>query len=400
MHTTKEDGLTHEVEIESVRLLQTRLDRIRKRYSELEPKDASCSTTDRDDSPSMSDGPFGSAMPRSKSTITMVSDSPKLGSGNKAERLLGLGLGSVDKTTGSTLDEDTSSKIGKAKGWLKKSFANKKRRKDGSLDSPLGSSPGNSPLLAASPQPDGPQSSSPLLPVPGIPGVGLKAKKSPKPTYNPIEQPANRSALAAAASVPPAFIDSPFTSSESHSPTSKSAIRSDDPPEIYTSLLDSSSESHDHEAKGGNGNGFAFEFELPTMSPRSDTFDPTPMPASPRRNSQPPSPRCPTSPHMSRSFSKRSSLLPPNTANILANEISGPGSSKLTVGKKEKEVVEVGYAPKLHAYAIRMLAELEDAQKEVSLLHLGLGQMLIALGSTTNGGQKEELVKWTGLLLD
>jgi hypothetical protein len=30
---------------------------------------------------------------------------------------------------------------------------------------------------------------------------------------------------------------------------------------------------------------------------------------------------------------------------------------------------EEGYAPKLHAYAIRMLAELEDAQKEVSKDH-------------------------------
>jgi hypothetical protein len=35
-------------------------------------------------------------------------------------------------------------------------------------------------------------------------------------------------------------------------------------------------------------------------------------------------------------------------------------------GKGYKAVVDVGYPEKKHAYAIRMLAELEDAQKEVS----------------------------------
>jgi hypothetical protein len=39
---------------------------------------------------------------------------------------------------------------------------------------------------------------------------------------------------------------------------------------------------------------------------------------------------------------------------------------------KDTEIKEKGYDKKLHAYAIRMLAELEDAQKEVSRLSVNL----------------------------
>ena len=47
---------------------------------------------------------------------------------------------------------------------------------------------------------------------------------------------------------------------------------------------------------------------------------------------------------------------------MLANEVVSP---RLRMVEKVEEEEE-GYHPKLHAYAIRMLAELEDAQKEVS----------------------------------
>jgi hypothetical protein len=69
---------------------------------------------------------------------------------------------------------------------------------------------------------------------------------------------------------------------------------------------------------------------------------------------------------MSRSFSKRNSLLPPQTARELETLVS---STPKKVSKGVKGEKERGYDKKLHAYAIRMLAELEDAQKEVSLLH-------------------------------
>ena len=73
---------------------------------------------------------------------------------------------------------------------------------------------------------------------------------------------------------------------------------------------------------------------------------------------------------MSRSFSRRSSLLPPNTASILASELASPGAkSRSETGYKDAQGAEdEGYPVKWHAYAIRMLAELEDAQKEVSLI--------------------------------
>jgi len=107
---------------------------------------------------------------------------------------------------------------------------------------------------------------------------------------------------------------------------------------------------------------------------------------------------------MSRSFSKRNSLLPPQTARELETLISTTPKkvSKGIKGEKEK-----GYDKKLHAYAIRMLAELEDAQKEVCLVSLSLlscflsapasfslcskGMELII--STMNGGLKVELGK-------
>ena len=132
-----------------------------------------------------------------------------------------------------------------------------------------------------------------------------------------------------------------------------------------------------------NPSGVAFEFELPTASPRSDSFDRAPVPSSPRRKSQPPSPRGPASPHMSRSFSKRSSLLPPPTASALDSLLAGSGSESGSPssgpGSRKgleivKEVEEEGYPVKKHAYAIRMLAELEDAQKEVSTDSSGWGE--------------------------
>jgi hypothetical protein len=74
---------------------------------------------------------------------------------------------------------------------------------------------------------------------------------------------------------------------------------------------------------------------------------------------------------MSRSFSKRSSLLPAQTARELEVMMASEAIVTPTKGGREqveKKEVDVGYDKKSHAYAIRMLAELEDAQKEVSLV--------------------------------
>jgi hypothetical protein len=118
-----------------------------------------------------------------------------------------------------------------------------------------------------------------------------------------------------------------------------------------------------------------FEFELPTASPRSDAFDKRPrgnLLSSPAANgsrnnannlnnpNQSHPQRMPASPSMSRSFSKRSSLLHPVAAGVL----EGPASPSFR--RSLATVPEPpGYEKRLHPYAIRMLAELEDVQREV-----------------------------------
>lgn len=311
-------------------MLQTRLDRIKKRHDELEPKAPSEADEDKEE-PYLT--PYeGGAMPRSRSTITMVADAPRTGASNKAEKLLGLGFGNVEKG-GDGEEGVAGSKMGKATNWLKKSFGAKKKNK---------SAPSST---TSSPQ------------------IGSNRGTAPVSPHLSLASANATSGLRKSPNLPASMPDSPDSPEEKHSPKLGEG-RKNRPPRITTS---DASPVTEEAAKSPSG--FAFEFELPTMSPRSDTFDPTPTPtpASPRRNSQPPSPRQPQSPHMSKSFSKRSSLLPPPAASILASETPCP-RRKLPIPEEEE-----GYEPRLHAYAIRMLAELEDAQKEVSLRFCSCG---------------------------
>ncbi|WWC86062.1 uncharacterized protein L201_000933 [Kwoniella dendrophila CBS 6074] len=376
IHTKKEDGTGHLVEIESVKLLETRLDRIRRRHEELEPKVVDMPEETNDLAVPLtpvSETGFG-GITRSRSTITMVAESPKyMPPVNKAEKLLGLGLGmegsngQAESKGESDNEAGSSGKLGKAtKNWFKKSFGNKKKRKDSS-SSP--SSASNSPIMDENDSPNTPSPS-------GSPNIATNGqfKASPK--------------------IPEIYTSSPISSNEQHSstseisPTETSSInRKGKPPTIITtspSMPPASSLNTSDPPKSPNT--FSFEFELPTQSPRSDAFDPSPVqPLSPskpldnksiRRTSQPPSPGQPASPHMSRSFSKRSSLLPPKTASALEGllvdendkerlrSIESPLKNKFPSNNVLKQKEDKGYDKKLHAYAIRMLAELEDAQKE------------------------------------
>lgn len=345
IHTKKEEN-GHEVEIESVKLLQSRLDSIKRRHDVLEPGTMAEDTVEvkgqetkepsfRTTTPVQSQGQSqGGGMTRSRSTITMVADSPstRASSIHKAERLMGLGLG---------VNEDERKVSGKAATWFKKLGKNKKKREDsGSASASPNLSVGNSPSMGNSPL---------MRPSPKLPEVSLASPVISSPTASSDSG------------------EGDAVDSSSPATGSSGSGRKQRPPMILTHSPTQPAES--------SGNAFSFEFELPTSSPRSDAFDPIPTlpPASPRRQSQPPSPSQPqpSSPHMSRSFSKRSSLLPPKTARELEAELevisSTPGTStpkKASRGIEKKEV-EQGYDKKLHAYAIRMLAELEDAQKEV-----------------------------------
>ena len=312
IHTTAlESG--HQVEIESVKLLQSRLESIKRRHDQLEPGAIIDEVEEKD---IRATTPIqGGGMTRSRSTITMIPDSPSA-TVNKAERLMGLGLGPV---AGSS-DEDK--KVGKAASWFKK-LGKGKKRKDG--ESSTGSSPSTTPNLL---------DTSPLMPSLGSSPLGKAVTKLPE-----IDSPTTSDSISSE--------DQDQDPVSPHPTTPKKGK----PPMILTHSPDSQPEL----------SAFSFEFELPTSSPRSDSFDPIPtLPTSPRRRSQPPSP---SSPHMSRSFSKRNSLLPPQTARELETLIA---TATKTVPKGVRGEKERGYDKKLHAYAIRMLAELEDAQKEVS----------------------------------
>ena len=319
---TKAREAGHEVEIESVKLLQSRLESIKRRHDQLEPG-VVVDEVEEKDIRATTPVQGGGGMTRSRSTITMIPDSPTT-TVNKAEDLMGLGLGPV------TSEEEKKVGKGKAATWFKK-LGKGKKRKDG--ESSAGSSPSTTPNLSV----DNSNSNSPLLPSATL----------------------GSSPLGKAVGKLPDNLDSPTTSDSMSSEDPESPANANDnpstpgkkgkPPMILTHSPDSQPEI----------SAFSFEFELPTTSPRSDSFDPIPsLPTSPRRRSQPPSP---SSPHMSRSFSKRSSLLPPSTARELETLISTTSKKAM----KKNKVEEKGYDKKLHAYAIRMLAELEDAQKEV-----------------------------------
>lgn len=349
LHTTKDDGISYEVEIESVRLLQTRLDAIKRRHDELEPRQPSESEMDL--APRT---PTAPGIPRSRSTITMVPDSPQ--PATRAERLLGLGLG------GPTAEEDKDAKA-KSSWWKrtlggKAATASKTGKKKGSP-----SLPDVSPLvpavtlLSSSPTVSGssPPARSRLEPVLGSPVLlGPPSPSSPSSSSSSSSPYINGNGNSSG----PGSGPSPGLSSSPTSPGGGINRRKAPPPRIATS-----GPPRTPEAQGAKA-AFQFEFELPTASPRSDAFDPITSPGSPstgpgtsRRSSQPASPRGPTSPHMSAQFSKRSSLLPPSTATAL-DSLGGTGLRVPFIPR------DPGYPKRLHAYAIRMLAELEDAQKE------------------------------------
>lgn len=359
LHTTVADGDNHDVEIATVRLLNARLDRLRKRHEELEP------ATEEDERKyaeelDLVDGRDGQQLPRSRSTITMVSpSSPRATTApNKAERLLGLGFDAGGNKTNEVVRDVVSKPMGKATSWIKKSFGKQKKSKglpgDDSSSSQSSPSLDTSPRFEASPRMTGSPApdTSPLLP-----SLTVQRPSVEQPRAQELSTPPKPSASEVA--------QSPVSSHSSEGDSSVNSFEGEPqflqayhkkmiPPAIATGSVDKASAF------------FAFEFELPTQSPRSDSFDPAPAPPSPSPLPTPPSPRQPPSPHMSRSFSKRSSLLPPPTASVLDSILAGPTYESSPGGALVEAVeVETGYDEKLHAYAIRMMAELEDAQREV-----------------------------------
>ncbi|KIR67572.1 hypothetical protein I314_01989 [Cryptococcus bacillisporus CA1873] len=336
-----------QTEIQTVRLLQTRLGCIKRRHDELEPKAAVAEVTEEENSytPVSPLDEEESFMPRSRSTITMVTDAPSNVPIDNAERLFGLGLGAVNTPRG-VLEIDPvtgSNKFGKAAKWLKKNFKNKKKGK-WMAGSTLGTVDGSPTMLSDTDSPG-------LETSPEIFGGPRPLKELGSSPLVPPQTPPTNSEDWSESST---SITTTSTSTSTSSITPPSQCK----PKLPAIITSPS-------GRGRSRGSFTFEFEIPTMSPRSDTFDATPT--SPRQSSQPPplSPRKPTSPHMSKSFSKRSSLLPPSTANALESIMESEREKEKEKKKAEEKLrQEKGYDKRLHPYAIRMLGELEDAQKE------------------------------------
>lgn len=318
LHTTKEDGPSYEVEIESVRLLQTRLDRIKKRHDELEPGAA----TEEIEVETQPRTPTSANFPRSRSTITMVTDSPQ--PTTKAEKLLGVGM-----ATGSIEEEKDAKNSGGKASWWKRTLSSTKPKQLGKAASTK--------MPKTWKRGATPESVTPMAP-PVSSADFQRPDTAPQPLLAPSLMPPDG---------PPSPSSFSSGGDGDRSPTGR---RKAPPPRIATQSSPLSNSNTSSRAA------FQFEFELPTASPRSDAFDPVSSPSSPsKRQSQPPSPRGQTSPHMSAQFSKRSSLLPPPTANAL---------DSIAMKMAPRMPPDPGYPRRLHAYAIRMLAELEDAQKE------------------------------------
>ena len=332
--TSKSDVVNHEMEVATVQLLNDRLERIRRRHDELEPRSLPDVLEQPEGNLRLSVNSVG-ALIKSRSTITMVENPAAPGAqSTKAERLLGLAPLSPN------LDSERPEMIhprslGKATSWLKKSFGKQKK--------PKGGVEGESDLEDSRP-------TRASFDADSLKVLTVPVKRSPSP--GPGSPKIHSGATGLDSDHQNAGLQTDQTAAQPRGvPTVKlpviaSPAENDGRPQTPTAPKSPSQ--------------FAFEFELKTASPRSDTFDrgPSPVsPGSPASSATPP--RLPASPHMSRSFSRRSSLLPP----VAANVVDGPASPsyRRSIARMPEPPA---YDKRLHPYCIRMLAELEDVQKE------------------------------------
>jgi hypothetical protein len=322
LSTSSSDFVNHGVEVNVVQLLNASLEKIRRRHDELEPK------KDQDESREDLDASINQSLAshrglvRSRSTITMVEtvESPPCFEQEvtEAEQLLGL-VPSSPVAGDFNGDEPeviaTKAKV-KSASWFKKPFTKTKKSKRPSIDDSDSdsASSGRPSLEAGAP----PQPRSILKPA-------TSSSTTAKAKTNGLHQPQSR----------------PDESRQTHQEMKHIQPHAPKSPVQKT-----------------------FEFELPTASPRSDTFDNPTIPGSPSRLGPSPStnpPKLPPSPHMSRSFSKRSSLLHPAAATAIEAPTS-QGSRKPFISVLAERPP---YDKRLHPYCIRMLAELEDVRREV-----------------------------------
>ncbi|KAJ9108791.1 hypothetical protein QFC21_000111 [Naganishia friedmannii] len=340
--TSASDFANHNMELSVVQLLNASLEKIRARHDELEPH---LIVDERGDT-EVYTGPFESAgrgIVRSRSTITMVDAIERLPSfeqeSTNAEQLLGLVPASPSAETFGGEDEPeviTSKAKAKSPSWFKKSFGkSKKTKRAGPEDSD-----NESPTSSGRPSLEGPSAPLPISIL--------------KPT------------IAAATSTTAGSDTALFTNfSDGLSTDCQGPIRSG-PTASESSLTPSPGAQQVSQNRASAPTSpvqRTFEFELPTASPRSDTFDRPTMPGSPSllgNNMASNPPKLPASPHMSRSFSKRSSLLHP----MAVSAIDGSFNPAIRKPLVSVLIQQPPYDKRFHPYCIRMLAELEDVRRE------------------------------------
>ncbi|CED83461.1 Uncharacterised protein family UPF0592 [Phaffia rhodozyma] len=424
-HIKKRDGVESEpteAELYTIKLLNNRLEAIRVRHGEIEPSVLGTILDEEEDCPSGQNAhgedseTVGGGIHRSKSTIAMVPlikqpslqrSEEALSAPAKVEQLDARAL----SLTAESIPTDglPSSPLGKATQWFKKSFGAKKKRSGAGKGMP---SPTRSTLYGinevsddleidsdpyASPTKSTSTRSSMISTSASVP-TGSTSVSVPPPIQTPVflaptttsykhdlSSPV-RSSFESSSSSP---LSSNFSDIEQKNfnqrPYGSSAVSARAPlnesssglatNNVFTVSTPESTSPDLSTAPAAHSGVFSFDF---AQTPVSDSFDSSQLTSSgssvssaagSSSNGLALAPgHVSATPRMSRSFSKRSSLLTPLASTLLERlAMLGEEEENASTSEKEKEKErssKKGYDRKLHPYAIRMLAELEDTMVE------------------------------------
>lgn len=421
-HISQRAGGPTPAEVHMVATLNSRLERIRRRHADLEP--SVLGTILEDDTASSLAPPPSPGLKRSRSTIAMVrlpSEASNLAADEYVPSGDGRPAGPAARPA-SVLDPGAEimagaggSAVGKATQWFKRSFGGgsaggkKKRGSGDDLSSQLSSKTltgitedasegATSPISPAHPLPRSPSATTtqhpPLfsaLPAPAPQQSMLSPARSsfessglPSPADFFFSEEEERK-LATADAFQPSGLALPGATLPRNNPFINASLAANPPPSPTTSLA-----SYTFGSRGSTDSTYSSDTATPTAaqspsnptgvfsfgfaaSPVSDSFEinasaptvPSIVLPSGQSAHPPPSPISPTSNRMSRSFSRRSTLLTPLASHILEDLANaGEEPSKISAAFAAQREKDAGYDKKLHPYAVQFLAELELTMEE------------------------------------
>ena len=413
-HINQRAGGPTAAEVHMVATLNVRLERIRRRHADLEP--SVLGSILEDDSASSLAPPPSPGLKRSRSTIAMVrlpsepsSLSDEFAPTSEADRAQRPG---AEVITGG--GSSSAGAVGKATQWFKKSFGGGSggKKKRGSADDL--SSQASAKTLAGIAEDTSEGTASPISPTTSLPPRSPSATRTqhpplfsvlPSPVRPDVPSPARSSFESSGLPSPADFFFSEaeerkLVASDAYQPSALAlagpSLPRNNPfinaalqpgPDSPTSSLASytfgsrGSVDSSYSSSGtvtpttsagqspGNTTGvFTFGF---AQSPLSDSFEinassPTvPTIVLPPGQGPSPGPLSPTSNRMSRSFSRRSTLLTPLASHILEDLANaGEEPSRIAAAFAAQKEKDAGYDRKLHPYAVQFLAELELTMEE------------------------------------